>query len=540
MFLPVKKDITIFKGIQFRMVFRASTKNCAARDNTKVPVDLTNYNAYMQIRKKTCGCDKELLFDLNSPVSYISVTDPVNGEITINIPPSVTGDLAFTCGEYWIVMHSKNADENFLLMYGEVSTTCPVTIVPDFVPPEPEPEPEVLDVLLLSTFDDRMNDRGVYLQSDQTKIGSVCDQSLYVGNGAIVGRAVSVDSNGGGPFSISLINGDVAVPSMIIDPIEKYSYVNGRYVQPIQDDPNPGFWSLILVDERLHTVDCRHMIVAIVDGTFQIVFTHDFTIGDESVTDVYLYFAGYVDVSTDGQCAAIMFEVEDVATGDGGVAAYVVDLITYRQFEMPLQVFSSGDYPRYPEIFWLSKKSTDDEHILVTWAVDYENPDSRVFTAYGFKDVGDPQLRVTQYYKSGRYVGPFRDMVGVRWQDGENNKVAVIITNNSLTTNVLFVRDFENVVFDFANSLISEEPPSIVREVTIDINTEVVPSWSVDKTKIIAADINKGVWDVSLNGDAVLYDQFPRVEPDYICGIQAIQITNLLPVTCAVSGPVDV
>jgi hypothetical protein len=543
MFLPVKKDITIFKGIQFRMVFRASTKNCAARDNTKVPVDLTNYDAYMQIRKKTCGCDKELLFDLNTPVSYISVTDPANGEVTINIPPSVTGDLSFTCGEYWIVMHSKKADENFLLMYGEVSTTCPVTIVPDFVvpDPDPDPEPEPIDVFLLSIVDnDGYYNRELFQQDNQTSLGFLCDRSVYIGGGAIIGTQVETTS-GMAYHSISMIDSTTAIPSMIIDPLGKYGFAGyGRYVEST-DGVTPSFWSIVLIDERVYSIDCRHVVVALIDGAFQVLQTQDFTIGDESAASTYLYFTGTMDISPDGQYLAIMYEVEEVSTGNLAVSSHVYDLTTYTGMEIgpyQLEMFTPGRILA-AELFWLSKLSTTGEHILVVFSMDptsyWANSDSFVFSAIGVSDSGLGYLDTTEYYQSLRYVGPFADIRRVTWQDGGMNKVAVYTQLESYTSNPLFVLDFENVEFDGDTRTISQNPRSTPTSLSTDGNPRVVPCWSVDKNSVIIADINKGIRVADLVGETeTLYDQYPIVQNDSFCGIQALSITNLQPVTCLI------
>lgn len=133
MIAPITKNLTIFRGITFKLKFKAMTKNCCDGSGLKTPLDLTDYDIFMQIRKSSCGEDEhELVLDVTTPMNMIEVIEPASGEISIRIPGSVTKHLPLTRGlRYWIVLRSKtDPDDTIILMVGDVCINKPVVIIP--------------------------------------------------------------------------------------------------------------------------------------------------------------------------------------------------------------------------------------------------------------------------------------------------------------------------------------------------------------------------------------------------------------------------
>lgn len=88
-----KKNLTIPQGSTFRYKFKVNRLEAGAED----PVDLSGCEVKMQIRP-TQRSDR-LFLDLYEE-GYISIDDPVNGSILIDIPASVTRDLSFSKAVY--------------------------------------------------------------------------------------------------------------------------------------------------------------------------------------------------------------------------------------------------------------------------------------------------------------------------------------------------------------------------------------------------------------------------------------------------------
>lgn len=133
MLAPITKNITIFKGITFKLKFKVKTRNCCDGTGVKTPIDLSEYDVFMQIRKKECGTDEhELILDLNDHTPpLILVTNEEEGEITINIPSSITKELSSPRTLiYWIVLRHKVTEESFILMMGDVTLVKPIVVLP--------------------------------------------------------------------------------------------------------------------------------------------------------------------------------------------------------------------------------------------------------------------------------------------------------------------------------------------------------------------------------------------------------------------------
>lgn len=88
-----KKDLNIYQGATFRFDFSLSQ----VVDGVESPVDITNATAKMQIRPSYSS--NTLYLDLGAD-GYISITDPINGTVTIDVPASVTETLDFSSAVY--------------------------------------------------------------------------------------------------------------------------------------------------------------------------------------------------------------------------------------------------------------------------------------------------------------------------------------------------------------------------------------------------------------------------------------------------------
>lgn len=88
---PGKLDMTILQGATFKRVIRLA-------DSTPAAIDLTGSTARMQIRETID--DATPLIELTDANSRATVTDAVNGEITLLIADEDTAALDFVKGVY--------------------------------------------------------------------------------------------------------------------------------------------------------------------------------------------------------------------------------------------------------------------------------------------------------------------------------------------------------------------------------------------------------------------------------------------------------
>lgn len=130
---PITKNLTIYKGITFKLRFKAMTKSCCDDGSgVKTPIDLSDFDVFMQIRKAECGSgDHELILDLNDPESLIQITNPEEGEILILIPGEVSKEISSSRPlTYWAVLKNRITEESFILMLGSVCFIKPIVIIP--------------------------------------------------------------------------------------------------------------------------------------------------------------------------------------------------------------------------------------------------------------------------------------------------------------------------------------------------------------------------------------------------------------------------
>ncbi|SDS49606.1 hypothetical protein SAMN05216198_2081 [Halopseudomonas litoralis] len=89
---PAQIDLPIYQGASFTMPISWHTEDEAGERN---PVDLSGCSVRMQFRRRVNSPAVEL--DLGA-ASYIRITDPLQGEMLIDLPPAVTAALAFRSG----------------------------------------------------------------------------------------------------------------------------------------------------------------------------------------------------------------------------------------------------------------------------------------------------------------------------------------------------------------------------------------------------------------------------------------------------------
>ena len=87
--METKYNMVINQGSTFRHKFFIKNKN-------RYPVNINDAVVRMQIRKNH---HSEVILDLGL-AGYIFISDPLNGEVSIEIPASVTKDLDFDFAYY--------------------------------------------------------------------------------------------------------------------------------------------------------------------------------------------------------------------------------------------------------------------------------------------------------------------------------------------------------------------------------------------------------------------------------------------------------
>lgn len=104
---PKRRDLTIVTGDSFKLVVRLSETN----SGTKTPIDLTGYEAAAQLRDAP---RQRLLADFTA-----TVTDAVNGEITLSLTTSQTACL--TADGAWdlqVRLIANPTNNTHTLLYG--------------------------------------------------------------------------------------------------------------------------------------------------------------------------------------------------------------------------------------------------------------------------------------------------------------------------------------------------------------------------------------------------------------------------------------
>lgn len=117
---PAKTDLTIYQGATFKKVFHWYTSK---KQNNGQPVDLTGCAVRMQIRPRHTS--DEIIHDLTIN-NHITITNAVEGEITINIPAVVTEAFTFQKAAFDIEVVFENGDV-FRIIEGGVSLSLEIT-----------------------------------------------------------------------------------------------------------------------------------------------------------------------------------------------------------------------------------------------------------------------------------------------------------------------------------------------------------------------------------------------------------------------------
>lgn len=114
--VPGKLNLTVYKGSTYRYKIELLQAN-------KTPLDLTGCSVAMQVRARP-GLS-ELFLDL-TVAGYISITNPVAGEITLEIPADDSEAFDFVSGFYDVKVTFSNGDE-FRVLEGAFAALDQVT-----------------------------------------------------------------------------------------------------------------------------------------------------------------------------------------------------------------------------------------------------------------------------------------------------------------------------------------------------------------------------------------------------------------------------
>jgi hypothetical protein len=109
-------DISVYQGATVSEDFQAL-------DDNELPMDLTGYNAALQVRTKPGGV---LLLDLSSPSNGLLIT-PSTGTVTMQITATQCAALAFERGVYDLKVTSAGGVVKYLLQ-GEFMVDQRVTV----------------------------------------------------------------------------------------------------------------------------------------------------------------------------------------------------------------------------------------------------------------------------------------------------------------------------------------------------------------------------------------------------------------------------
>jgi hypothetical protein len=122
-----KWPLVIEQGATFQLGLTLSTGGLVADGGTVI--DLTGYQARMQVRKRIASVDTLLFLSTevaDDPDQHIVITDAVNGELVITIPADETAAFTWFSGSYDLEIESAGGFVRRLL-YGSVKVTKEVT-----------------------------------------------------------------------------------------------------------------------------------------------------------------------------------------------------------------------------------------------------------------------------------------------------------------------------------------------------------------------------------------------------------------------------
>lgn len=115
---PASLNLKIITGLIFGPVIMR------ARDVANAPVDLTDWKAFAEVRKKP---GSTVVLDLNP-----TITDPVNGEITIaKMTDEQTYDLKIGDFDWDLILEDPSGDRRGIYISGSFIIAAPITKPPE-------------------------------------------------------------------------------------------------------------------------------------------------------------------------------------------------------------------------------------------------------------------------------------------------------------------------------------------------------------------------------------------------------------------------
>lgn len=116
---PGRLDLTIYAG---------STRNIQVQwkgGDPAIPVDITNYTARMQIRKR--AGDATVIDELTTANSRIAITNAAQGILEVRFPASVTALYDFCVAVYDLELVAPDTTTVYRILEGSVSLSPEVT-----------------------------------------------------------------------------------------------------------------------------------------------------------------------------------------------------------------------------------------------------------------------------------------------------------------------------------------------------------------------------------------------------------------------------
>lgn len=110
------------------VIYQGSTKEITVQwkaGDPAVPVDITNYKARMQVRKRVS--DTTILDELTTENSRIAITDAALGKLVLKFPASVTSAMTFCTGVYDLELIAPDNVTVYRILEGNFSLSLEVT-----------------------------------------------------------------------------------------------------------------------------------------------------------------------------------------------------------------------------------------------------------------------------------------------------------------------------------------------------------------------------------------------------------------------------
>tara|TARA_Y100000593_G_scaffold75007_1_gene138259 strand:- start:8158 stop:9789 length:1632 start_codon:yes stop_codon:yes gene_type:complete len=535
MLLPVKKNLLVYKGTRFKQVINASVKNCSTRQ--KEPVDLSQYRAFMKVMKKECGCEKEVLFDLNNPDTYIEVTDGVAGEITIDIPPAVTHAFDFSCGDYWIIMQHKTSADNYVLMHGEFSTVCTFLT-------EPDPTPPIIDVVLVGEIvGNSPTTRRLYSTNSSTALADLCRGTQYAGNGGVIGTNFGVELQ---QIYFQLLADPTSTPILLSDTADPFVYEMQWFSPEISNSTNGG-WVAVLTAEGIGGIDVEVLFLGDDGNGLEKFPIQNFRIEDlELVEQIFTVTASGVNSTSDfgyihynvtdsqGQVQKYLyiFAIDEIRGAHIGTTFFMGILYSGSMYDTDLG-----------QMVWLERSGiTTGSSVLVITDISGDGTDSIHVICMEVSIASDE-------------VGPYIQIapLGVEhtFERPVGTKMNKVLTCDTFLDKVSFTvygdeTDPEVMLFDFSNTtFVHDQYGSSGTEIytnpsPTDMNFSVICGWDWDNTNILIPITGGGLSSFDpLTGEVTPFTEMADVgiRAEGYRGVQSFRLdtsAGLSPFSCIV------